>query len=166
MRHQAPINIMSILRNLSLTLLATSVLGLCLSCGGDEKTDTDTTGADTTTATETASDTAGDKVADKTADKPAVDMAVGKTIYMTTCLPCHGETGVGDGAAAAALPVKPRDMSDSAWQDSVDDAYIAKVFMEGGAAVGKSPLMAAFAAVVPDDAAKDSLVAYIRSMGK
>ena len=38
--------------------------------------------------------------------------------------------------------------------------------MEGGAAVGKSPLMAAFAAVVPNDAAKDSLVAYIRSLQK
>jgi mono/diheme cytochrome c family protein len=148
---------MSILRNLSLTLLATSVLGLCLSCGGDEKTDT-TTGTDNTTATETAKDTA--------AGKPAVDTAAGKAIYQMTCLPCHGETGIGDGVAAAALDPKPRDMSDAAWQSSVDDAYIAKVFMEGGAAVGKSPLMAAFAAVIPDDAAKDSLVAYIRSLEK
>jgi len=155
---KAPINIMSILRNLSLTLLATSVLGLCLSCGGDDKTDDSNSGTN-----DTAADTAGDNAADS---KPTVDIAKGKAVYMTACVSCHGETGKGDGIAAGALTVKPRDMSDSAWQESVDDAYIAKVFMEGGAAVGKSPLMAAFAALIPDDETKDSLVAYLRSMGK
>jgi len=148
---------MSILRKLSLTLLATSALGLCLSCGGDEKkTDTTTNNADNVV-----------KDVNEAVEKaPVVDLAPGKKVYETLCLACHGATGKGDGIAATALDPKPRDMSDSAWQSSVDDAYIMKVFLEGGKAVDKDPTMAAFGAAIPDDGSRESLVAYIRSLGK
>ncbi len=84
--------------------------------------------------------------AEKKAEPAAAPAAEGaaaeaKTIFTTRCAACHGATGKGDGAAAANLPVKTRDYHDAAWQDSVQDDYLAKVIVEGGAAVGKSPLM-------------------------
>lgn len=57
------------------------------------------------------------------------------------CATCHGATGGGDGPASAPLDPKPRTFRDRAWQASVTDEHIAKVMVEGGAAVGKSPLM-------------------------
>ncbi len=65
-----------------------------------------------------------------------------KKIFETRCAACHGKTGLGDGAAAANLPVKPRNYHDAAWQDSVKDDYLANIIVNGGPAVGKSPLMA------------------------
>lgn len=64
-----------------------------------------------------------------------------KAKYDQLCATCHGKKGIGDGAAAAALNPKPRNYTDKAWQASVDDAYLAKVIVEGGAAVGKSAAM-------------------------
>jgi mono/diheme cytochrome c family protein len=88
------------------------------------------------------------------------------TIFGTRCAACHGADGKGDGVAAAALNPKPRAYSDKAWQASVDDNHIARVIVEGGAAVGKSPMMA------PNPDLKDkpdvvkALVAKIRSYNK
>ncbi len=61
--------------------------------------------------------------------------------YATVCVPCHGEAGAGDGVASSALPVKPRNFTETAWQTSVTDEHLAKIILEGGVAVGKSPLM-------------------------
>jgi hypothetical protein len=75
---------------------------------------------------------------------------------------CHGETGKGDGAAAAALNPKPRNYTDAEWQKSVTDDQIKKTITGGGASVGKSPIMPA----QPDLASKpevlDGLVKIIR----
>jgi hypothetical protein len=57
------------------------------------------------------------------------------------CAVCHGSEGRADSPFAKNSPVKPKDLSDQAWQASVDDEYLAKIIVEGGAAVGKSPLM-------------------------
>lgn len=64
-----------------------------------------------------------------------------KEIYDTRCSTCHGAGGKGDGAAAAALNPKPRDLSSADWQKSVTDEHIEKIIIGGGAAVGKSPMM-------------------------
>ncbi len=78
------------------------------------------------------------------------------------CVACHGEGGKGDGVAGAALTPKPRDFTEGAWQDKVDDAHIKKVIGEGGGAVGLSPIMAANPDF--DDATLDALVAKIRGL--
>jgi len=71
---------------------------------------------------------------------PAVKAAA--KLYAEYCSTCHGATGLGDGAAAAALVPKPRSFADPQWQRSVSDDHVTKVILEGGAAVGLSPTMA------------------------
>ncbi|MEW5852079.1 MAG: c-type cytochrome [Myxococcota bacterium] len=80
--------------------------------------------------------------------------AEAKTILDTRCALCHGADGSGNGAAAAALNPKPRNWKDAEWQKSTTDEQIAKVIVEGGQAIGKSPLMAAN----PDLKGKDEVV--------
>ena len=71
--------------------------------------------------------------------------------YKTYCSACHGDTGKGDGAASAALDPKPANFADAAFWKGKDDAYLTKVIKDGGAAVGKAPLMAAWGAVLKDE---------------
>jgi mono/diheme cytochrome c family protein len=68
-------------------------------------------------------------------------VAKAKQIFRDRCVPCHGATGQGDGAASASLNPKPRKYADKEWQASVTDEYIEKIIKFGGAAVGKSPAM-------------------------
>ena len=72
---------------------------------------------------------------------PAAIAAEAQQIYKSTCVVCHGESGGGDGPGAAALTPKPRAFSDAEWSASVTDEHLAKVIRDGGAAVGKSPIM-------------------------
>ncbi|MFO0746061.1 MAG: hypothetical protein U1F43_10355 [Myxococcota bacterium] len=83
--------------------------------------------------------------------------------WTTLCVTCHGDTGHGDGPNAKTLKVKPRSFADAAWQDSVDDAHIRKIILEGGAAVGKSDLMPANPDLVGKDEAVLQLIAKVRS---
>lgn len=71
---------------------------------------------------------------------PAADA---RKLFATKCVVCHGDHGAGDGPGAAALNPKPRQFADATWQASVTDEQIKKTILEGGAAVGKSPAMAA-----------------------
>lgn len=85
--------------------------------------------------------------------------------YNQFCASCHGADGKADSPAAAALNPKPRNFADKAWQKSVDDARIAKVIKEGGAAVGLAPTMAPWGAMLSADEVK-GLVEKIRGFGK
>lgn len=69
------------------------------------------------------------------------DVAKGKEIFAQRCVPCHGESGAGDGPASASLNPKPRKFSDADWQRQVTDEHIEKIIKLGGAAVGKSAAM-------------------------
>jgi cytochrome c553 len=75
----------------------------------------------------------------------------GATTYKTFCVTCHGDTGKGDGVAGAALDPKAADFTTPGFFDSRDEDHLKKVVKEGGAAVGKSPLMAAWGAVLSDE---------------
>lgn len=88
----------------------------------------------------------------------AVDPAeAAEDVWAQRCTSCHGASGKGDGAAAVALTPKPRDFSDVAWQTSVTDEQISKAIVEGGASIGKSPLMTPN----PDLKAKPDVVAAL-----
>ena len=87
-------------------------------------------------------------------------------VFSTRCATCHGASGHGNGPAAQALKPRPRDYSDPVWQKSVTDAQIKKTIIEGGAAMGKSSLMAPNADLADKPAVLDGLVRIIRSFGE
>ncbi|MDA1258990.1 MAG: hypothetical protein O3A20_00045 [Planctomycetota bacterium] len=82
------------------------------------------------------------------------------------CATCHGTSGKGDGAAAAALNPKPRDYTDKAWQKTVTDEFLTKIIVQGGAAVGKSMLMPANADLADKPEVVAGLVKIIRGFAK
>jgi mono/diheme cytochrome c family protein len=86
-------------------------------------------------------------------------------IWVERCANCHGPRGLGDGEGAKILPVRPRALVDSGWQSSVTDEHIATVILEGGQAVGSSPLMAANPDLRSKPEVVDALVRYIRDLG-
>lgn len=93
------------------------------------------------------------------------DLENGKAKYKLFCVACHGASGKGDGVAAAALDPKPADHSSKKVMGALKDEYLFKVIKEGGAAVKKSPTMAAWGAALKDDDIHD-VVAYIRTLAK
>lgn len=93
---------------------------------------------------------------------PALAFAGGADDYKTYCAMCHGDTGKGDGAASAGLEPKPANFGTADFWKGKDDAYLARVIKEGGAAVGKSPMMAPWGAVL-DDAKIQAVVAHIKT---
>ncbi len=93
----------------------------------------------------------------------AADVDQGKKLYGQFCASCHGQSGKGDGPAAAALNPKPRDHTDKEYMSKLSDEDMFKVIKNGGASVGKSPLMPPWGASLKDDQIKD-VVAYIRTL--
>ena len=93
------------------------------------------------------------------------DAAKGKPIYDMYCFTCHGTTGKGDGIAAAALNPKPRDFTDKKIMDTISNEAMIKVIQLGGAALGKSPMMTPWGAVLKEDQIKD-VGAYVRTLAK
>lgn len=93
----------------------------------------------------------------------AADVDQGKKLYGQFCASCHGQSGKGDGPAAAALNPKPRDHTDKEYMSKLSDEDMFKVIKNGGASIGKSPLMPPWGASLKDDQIKD-VVAYIRAL--
>ncbi len=89
------------------------------------------------------------------------DPAKGKEKFNQICASCHGPTGHGDGPAAAALDPKPRNLSDPKYASTLSDEQIFKTVKEGGAVVGKSPLMPAWGSVLSDNDIWN-VIAYLR----
>lgn len=81
-------------------------------------------------------------------------------IWTSRCVACHGASGKGDGAAAAALNPKPTNYQDSEWQENTSDEEIEKVILKGGVAAGLSPLMPGN----PDLEGKPEVVAELRNI--
>lgn len=94
------------------------------------------------------------------------DAAKGSETYKLYCLPCHGEKGKGDGVAAAALNPKPRDFTDKVLMATIPDKQVFTAIKDGGPAVGKSPLMIAWGAILVEDQKIHDVAAYVRSLAK
>jgi mono/diheme cytochrome c family protein len=86
-------------------------------------------------------------------------------VFKTRCVMCHGESGKGDGIAAAALNPKPRNYTDKEWQKTVTDEQIKKTIVGGGASVGKSAIMPAQADLASKPEVLDGLVKIVRGFG-
>lgn len=93
------------------------------------------------------------------------NIANGKNLFAQQCATCHGAGGKGDGAAAAALNPKPRNLADKKYMAELKDEQLVEVTKKGGGAVGKSPLMPPFGAALKDQDVQD-VVAFVRSLAK
>ena len=93
----------------------------------------------------------------------AADAEQGKKLYGQFCASCHGQSGKGDGPAAAALNPKPRDHTNKEYMSKMPDDEMFKVIKNGGASVGKSPLMPPWGASLKDEQIRD-VMAYVRSL--
>lgn len=91
--------------------------------------------------------------------------AEAKRIFKARCSVCHGESGTGNGPGAAALNPKPRNYTSAEWQKSVTDEEIAKIIVQGGAAVGKSAGMPNNPDLASKPEVVDALVKLVRSFG-
>lgn len=83
-------------------------------------------------------------------------LAKGKALYAVQCAVCHGPSGRGDGAAAAALVPPPRNLMEAAIQGQSDGAIFWKLTQ------GRAP-MPSFAGVSEED--RWSVIQYIRKLG-
>jgi mono/diheme cytochrome c family protein len=87
------------------------------------------------------------------------------SIYQMRCIGCHGAGGKGDGPMGIALSPKPRDLSDAAWQKAASDAHIEKIILDGGPAVGMSPMMPANSDLADTPDVIKALRAIVRGFG-
>jgi mono/diheme cytochrome c family protein len=84
----------------------------------------------------------------------------GKTLYHSYCSPCHGNTGKGDGPAAASLNPKPADHTSAMVQAESDGTIYYKI-SEGRAHTAMPP----FKAVLHPDQ-RWAIVNYMRTLAK
>jgi len=93
----------------------------------------------------------------------AGDPAQGAGHYALYCASCHGAKGCGDGPLSTSLDPKPAKHCDGNVMNVLTDEYLFRVVKEGGAAVGKSPLMAPWGGTLTDAQIRD-VVAFVRSL--
>ena len=98
--------------------------------------------------------------------EPVAQESEAKRTFMTVCATCHGADGSGNGPAAESLNPKPRNYTDPAWQASVTDADLKKIILEGGQAVGKSPMMPAQVQLRDKPDVVNELVMIIRGFAR
>ena|SRR5437868_8299523 len=90
--------------------------------------------------------------------KDASTIKTGKTLYATYCSPCHGNTGKGDGAAAAALNPKPANHTSDVIQAESEGSLFYKI------SEGRTPMPQYKLALT--EAQRWALVSYIKTLGK
>ncbi len=95
----------------------------------------------------------------------ASSIADGAQSYAIYCATCHGATGDADTPIAQALSPPPTRHDDGAYMRTLTDDYLFKVIKEGGAAVGKSPMMAPWGGSLSDEQIR-AVVAFIRTLPK
>jgi mono/diheme cytochrome c family protein len=100
--------------------------------------------------------------ADVTARRAA---PAGQALYQQYCAACHGPEGRGDGPSAAALPIRPWNLTDGRLMNRLPDEFLALTIEQGGPAVGLSPLMPAFNQFL-SSAQIAEVVAHVRSLAQ
>jgi protein SCO1/2 len=89
----------------------------------------------------------------------------GREPYARFCATCHGSKGDGDGPLARALVLAPARHSDAAYMAGLSDDYLLRLLREGGAAFGKSPLMAPWGRNLSDEQLLD-IIAFMRTLAR
>ena len=89
---------------------------------------------------------------------PQIQAPSAKVLYAAYCTPCHGNSGKGDGPAAAALNPKPADHTSNALQKETDGSLFWKI------SEGRKPMPSYKAQFTATQ--RWQLVNYIRSLSK
>jgi mono/diheme cytochrome c family protein len=91
----------------------------------------------------------------------------GMVLFNAYCIGCHGTDGKGDGPVAARLrrdfQVSPTDLSNPAWQRSLNDDALARAISRGGTSVHRSNFMPAWGLTLENHQIAD-LVAFVRDL--
>lgn len=90
------------------------------------------------------------------------NVEAGKQLYQMRCTPCHGPDGKANTPTAQALNPKPRDHTDGAYMNKLSNEHFFKILKQGGAAVGKSPIMPPQADL--NDQQIQDLIAFVRTL--
>lgn len=91
-------------------------------------------------------------------------VAKGRKLFDRNCVPCHGESGQGNGYNADNLDPHPRDLTDGTekYMAKLTNEEIYEVIDIGGYGVGLAPLMPSFGKMFSEEEIW-SLVAYVRT---
>ncbi len=89
----------------------------------------------------------------------------GQAVFAQHCANCHGPAGKGDGPSAAGLPIKPQDLTDGRVLNPLPDHFLRRLVIEGGQAVGLSPLMPGFTPFL-SEIQIDEVLAYVRTLAQ
>lgn len=85
-------------------------------------------------------------------------IAKGKDLYNTACASCHGETGMGNGAAGAALNPPPRNfVNPQQWKNGPKISNMYVTLQEGIPNTG----MASFSTITPED--RFAIIQYVQT---
>ena len=90
---------------------------------------------------------------------------LGTKVYGASCSNCHGPRGAGDGPVGASLVPQPAKHNNGAYMNALTNDYLFKVVKEGGTAVGKSSMMAAWGGTL-SDAEIWGVVTFMRSLAE
>jgi len=92
----------------------------------------------------------------------ADSLARGKAIYLTNCATCHGDSGRGDGPAAAGLHPAPAPVAHTA--QMLSDAYLFYRISQGGNFAPFNSAMPAWQEEL-DESVRWDVINYVRSLG-
>lgn len=95
----------------------------------------------------------------------AASVAAGEELFGLYCASCHGETGMGDGPAAAGLDPQPASLADASMMSDVSDAYIYWRVTEGGAMEPFNSAMPPWGEILSEDQ-RWQLVSFVRSLAE
>ncbi len=95
----------------------------------------------------------------------AAAVAAGQKLFVENCGTCHGETGHGDGAAAAALEPKPRNLTEPGYIAGLSDDRLYWRISEGGASGPAGSAMPAWKTILKEEQIWQT-IAYVRSLTK
>jgi mono/diheme cytochrome c family protein len=85
-------------------------------------------------------------------------IAKGKAVFLSQCVSCHGETGVGNGPAAKDLAKHPGDLTSRGVQDQSDGSIFWKI------STGRAPMTAFQGTLSAEE--RWEVIRYVRTFGK
>jgi cytochrome c553 len=87
----------------------------------------------------------------------------GRGVFEQNCIMCHGADAKGTGQLAAALPVRPANLTDCKLTGEDPVEVVQGIIRHGGPYAGRSPVMPAFGTVLSDSDIAD-VARYVKSL--